>query len=305
MDIFQVIELRPLSWNLALIARLGLTHTDALKDLYGHDPRSHYVYSGYDFYLEISKRLLLMWPAFAILLLGRVLFIGPAVYRIIADRRVRWFGVCERPPELHRLGANPLLSGRSNPLPRAFFGSFAAIHIIFSLFFLAKLPPFLFWSPPLFLLQLTPMYGLAQINVFNEDDLKMNEHWFIIRAIRPDGSKTLLPFTGSEGERLAWHGSDRVYFGNSLGWRRAANFRANICFEPEDEVKIQEIIGWHQWRSKERDDRYSVVYFVQPCPRISLTGPPFFVLEEPRATCTASFDSDGKLLTLLREYGAP
>lgn len=299
MDIFHVVTLRPLSHNAELIARIGLSTSEALKDLYGHDPRTGRTWRGYDFYMEISKRLLLLWPAFAVFLLGRLLAIGPFIYRLIADRRVRWFGVCERAPEYSRasMSANLLLHGRRKRLPRSLFAAFLTIHASLAVIFFATLPLFGSAPPPVFLSQMSHVFSIAQINVFNQQDLMMNEHWFLIRAVAPDGSETLLPFNGLDGERLEWHESDRVYFGNSIRWRRVANFRSSICFDPADTELIQEVIGWNRVRDEKPVDHYKVDYFVQPKPRFNFQQAPYFVIDDPRLTCTAQFDPEGKFIT--------
>jgi predicted DCC family thiol-disulfide oxidoreductase YuxK len=298
LDIFRVVALRPLSRNSALLAQLGVRSDAALTDLYGHDSHAQRTYSGYDFYLEISKRLLLLVPAFPLLVLGRLLQIGPALYRIVASYRTRWFGVCRRGPQFSAapIGGNPLLQGRARRLPRAMFAAFATIYGALAAFFIATLPPLQTAPPPPFLSQLAHVYGLTPINVFNKADMKMNEHWFVIHATHADGTSTLLPFTGNDGQRLAWHGSDRVYFGNSLLWRRNANLRATICFDPADRGELREIFGWYALRSTKPATGYTVRYYQQPPPHISLTGPPYFVLDEARTTCTARFDAKGTLL---------
>jgi predicted DCC family thiol-disulfide oxidoreductase YuxK len=303
VDIFHVVALKPLSRNAELIARIGLSTSEALKDLYGHDPKTGRIWRGYDFYMEISKRLLLLWPAFAVFLLGRVLAIGPVIYRLIADRRVRWFGVCERAPEYGRasMGANLLLQGRRKRLPRSVFAAFLAIHAGMAAIFFATLPLFGSAPPPAFLSQMSHVFSVAQINVFNQQDLKMNEHWFVIRAVASDGSETLLPFNGMDGERLEWHQSDRVYFGNSIRWRRIANFRSSICFDPQDTELIQEIIGWNRVRVEEPVDHYKVEYFVQPKPRVNLQQAPYFALDDPRLTCSARFGAEGKFIAWRKE----
>lgn len=62
--------------------------------------------------------------------------------------------------------------------------------------------------------------GLVAPNVFNREDLTMGDRWVVIERL--DGpSAGVVPLNGTEGERLAYHRSDLLYFGNSLPWRRA------------------------------------------------------------------------------------
>jgi hypothetical protein len=62
--------------------------------------------------------------------------------------------------------------------------------------------------------------GLVAPNVFNREDLSMGDRWPVIERL--DGpDRGLVPLNGPEGERLSYHRSDLLYFGNSLVWRRA------------------------------------------------------------------------------------
>lgn len=61
--------------------------------------------------------------------------------------------------------------------------------------------------------------GLVAPNVFNRTDLSMGDRWPVIERL--DGpQRGLVPLNGPEGERLYYHRSDLLYFGNSLLWRR-------------------------------------------------------------------------------------
>lgn len=61
--------------------------------------------------------------------------------------------------------------------------------------------------------------GLVAPNVFNREDLSMGDRWPVIERL--DGPhRGLVPLNGAEGERLSYHRSDLLYFGNSLRWRR-------------------------------------------------------------------------------------
>ena len=62
--------------------------------------------------------------------------------------------------------------------------------------------------------------GLVAPNVFNREDLTMGDRWVVIERL-DEPFAGVIPFNGSEGERLAYHRSDLLYFGNSLPWRRA------------------------------------------------------------------------------------
>jgi len=62
--------------------------------------------------------------------------------------------------------------------------------------------------------------GLDAPQVFNEADLKMGERWPVIHRVVATGERILVPLNGKDGERLAYHRSDLLYFGNSLRWHR-------------------------------------------------------------------------------------
>jgi hypothetical protein len=62
--------------------------------------------------------------------------------------------------------------------------------------------------------------GLDAPQVFNEADLQMGEKWPVIYRVHASGNRALVPLTGEDGERLAYHKNDLLYFGNSLRWHR-------------------------------------------------------------------------------------
>jgi hypothetical protein len=61
--------------------------------------------------------------------------------------------------------------------------------------------------------------GLIAPNVFNRQDLTMGDHWPVVERL-DEPHAGLVPLNGGEGERLAYHRSDLLYFRNSLRWRR-------------------------------------------------------------------------------------
>ncbi len=62
--------------------------------------------------------------------------------------------------------------------------------------------------------------GLDAPQVFNDADLRMGGRWPVIHRIDANGNRTLVPLNGEDGQRLVYHRSDLLYFGNSLRWRR-------------------------------------------------------------------------------------
>jgi hypothetical protein len=61
--------------------------------------------------------------------------------------------------------------------------------------------------------------GLISPNVFNRGDLSMGDRWTIVERITNDGVERI-PLNGDDGQRLVYHCSDVLYYGNSLQWRR-------------------------------------------------------------------------------------
>ncbi len=60
-------------------------------------------------------------------------------------------------------------------------------------------------------------------NVFNRPDLRTGETWYVIDRLPRDGGVIeRVPVFSEQGERLSYHQFDVIYFGNTLGWRRAS-----------------------------------------------------------------------------------
>jgi predicted DCC family thiol-disulfide oxidoreductase YuxK len=243
-DIFQRIELRPLSKNIDWLVSLGISQDDAMKDLYGVDVQNgNRTASGYDFYILLARSVLLLWPFYPLLVLGRWLRIGPVIYRFVAERRVRAFGVCEIPSVKKSYAFASSNQAPSVSIQRNDPIAIVSLHVLLlAFFYIITIPaPFLGWSGVHFPAQLAMtklrlvaaahIYGIAPINVFNRTDLRMSEHWFTISIVAPDQSEKLLPIFSEDGERLSMHESDRVYFGNTLQFARNSIGSEGCLFE--------------------------------------------------------------------------
>lgn len=244
LDWFGRVELKPLSENQEWIVSKGIDPQAAMHDLYGVEARAGDRLShGYDLYITLTRNVFLLLPAYPILLLGKVLGVGPMIYRFVADRRTRLFGVCQLPgpkPEqrLVRAGAS---SGRA--IAKADPIVSVGWHIILlSVIYLVMVPaPFVGWQsfpthPSLkgikrFFLLSAGVYGLTPINVFNKTDLRMSENWFTVTAVFADGSRALVPFFDDKGNRLSMHNSDLVYFGHTVKYRRQTIGREGCVFD--------------------------------------------------------------------------
>lgn len=182
VDLFFMCEFRPVSQSTEILREYRLSMQEALKDIVGIVPASKDVLSGYALYEWISGHLVLLWPLRAVLWLGRVLGLGPLVYRYVADRRTRLFGVCER--------ADPMLPVRVESLPSrlmkqaaypAYFYAVLLATLLFCAQFAARLPftgerdtsveKWLSGRIGASALVL----GLGKINVFNMEDLNLGQ----------------------------------------------------------------------------------------------------------------------------------
>jgi hypothetical protein len=77
------------------------------------------------------------------------------------------------------------------------------------------------------LAQAARVYGDTHIDVFNSIDLKMMDNWFTLTDVE---TNTLLPIFDTDGSRFALHRSDRVYFGNTLRFRRSEIFQTGCGY---------------------------------------------------------------------------
>jgi len=224
LDLFGRINLSPLSKNKQLVNELGLSMEQALTDLYGVDRQSGRLFRGYGFYVHLSRTLVLLWPMFPLLLLGRIVLIGPRIYRFIAERRTRLFGVCELPRRKFIRSISEEES-RSN-LPQA-----VTLHVwVLILFYFASIPmPYIGWNGiKNDGARLAHLYGITPINVFNKHDLGMAENWFVLESV---DFQEDVPIFAKDGSRMSMHASDRLYFGHTLYFRRAVIGKTGCHFE--------------------------------------------------------------------------
>lgn len=225
LDLVNTVRLRPISQNLDWAAGFGLTHDAVHRDLHGYDERAGRMARGYDLYVLLARSVIVLMPLWPLMVLGRVLGIGPWIYRRVADNRIRVFGLCALPtpkPDWKR-GAHAVL--RRSPIGAAITVHFA----VFAVGYVLAIPaPNIGWTGiPNKLAPFAHIYGVTPINVFNKTDLRMTENWFTLE--REDG--TLVPLFRTDGSREKYHGSDRVYFGGTLSIRRLAIDRNDCVFE--------------------------------------------------------------------------
>lgn len=243
VDIFQNIKFLPISKNLNMASLVGVSPEDLYKDICSWS-KCGQVYVGFDFYTHLTKNIPLLLPVFPFMLFLRWTKIGPYIYRVVADRRIKTFGVCKMPvdPEVVEISS---LNNTGNHSEKFFF-AFVSTVFLFSIFFTAFLP----YSPVeqlrgYFKNQLISAHilGLPPINVFNLGDVGMSYQYFTVSDISTLPER-LIPYTAKDGQRLTWHRSDKVYFGNSLKWRRLKNSQEILPPTERDIKFFCEIITW-------------------------------------------------------------
>jgi predicted DCC family thiol-disulfide oxidoreductase YuxK len=292
LDIFRILSFRPLSAHGDLIVRLGLSPEAVLRDLYGLDRRRGRLFSGYGFYTELASRVFLLAWLVPLAWVGRLTKIGPALYRVIADRRIRWFGVCMR-AEDHNHPSRSVLEFTLQPrrVAQAWFAAFFTLYAALATASILVLP----YSPlpaPRLMRHVAHVFSIGEIDVFNSRDLNMATHWFTLERVRGDGGVELVPITAADGTRLDWHRSDTVYFGNTLWWRRLKTAEGPVCFLSGDELFIRQQIGWTARRYGEAAG-YRLSYYYQPLPVLA-RDPPFLRLEPARKVCTLLVNRSGR-----------
>jgi len=216
IDVFDRIQLMPVSQNTEALHHYGITAEAALADLHGVLPNQGVVHAGYGLYELLARQLLLLWIVVPILWLGRVFRIGPMIYRFIADRRRAMFGVCALPSPKAEWN---VVAPQPAPVRSLLFSMIACHVLLLGTVYLVSMPiPYLGMAGSANIMNNAAWrYGIAPIDVFNNKDLRMTENWF---TLTDTTSNRLLPILDSDGSRLAYHKSDRIYFGHTLKFRR-------------------------------------------------------------------------------------
>jgi len=283
VDVFRVVKLRPISLNLDALAELEIDKKEALTDLYGVIENNGQVKSGYDFYIQLSKTLVLLWPFVPFLILGKLFKVGPVLYRFIARRRERMFGVCKVPRHKFVNLSNILLS-------RSYVVSATVLHVTFlTIFYLAAIPlPYLnIHTEKNIGSNAAHFYGIAPINVFNKTDLKMAENWFVLDSI--DFNERVPLFT-DKGTRLLMHKSDRIYFGYTLRFRRGVIGTNNCQFEQWKE-KIDYLSNIYLHLRGVNTGSYSFTFkqLYQPLPDWDLIIENKYLINQVSSKCTVKY----------------
>lgn len=196
LDIYSRITFRPIRRNSEFAASYGVTLQQGLTDLVGIDSVSGKRYDGYALYETMSKRIALLWICWPILWIGRITRTGMPIYRFIADRRTKIFGICEfsNIPDEY---INKPETLNASPKDRVFtpiIGAMMITLVIMASLFIMRLPILSTnadneipgrWSKDF--VGAAPLgFGIGQINVFNAADLALFKLEFFARR-RPIG----------------------------------------------------------------------------------------------------------------------
>ncbi|MBR0875093.1 DUF393 domain-containing protein [Bradyrhizobium tropiciagri] len=246
VDLFAIVTPSGLSRSKEEVAAAGLTEDEVMEDLCARAGDGK-LYRGYDLYLELSRRVLLLLPAWPLLLIGKLTGLGPLLYRAIAARRRRIFGTCS-PSTITADDFRPVHAADIAAIPQRLLwpSAFALAYLSLLVCYVAGTLPYsqslwLKYPATSVIYGAAFNYGLVPINVFNKQDLAMENNFATIEAHRADapGEEFLLPYLDKNGRRLAWNRSDRFYFGNSVLLRRSMIAYRNYCFlDPDRHLDI-------------------------------------------------------------------
>ncbi|QKG66082.1 DUF393 domain-containing protein [Pseudomonas sp. B14-6] len=226
LDVFNRIRLMPVSKSADQLLKYNISNEEALTDLYGVNEETGKTFGGYDLYCKLAIHLVLLWPVSPLLWLGRLFGTGAGIYRIIAVRRRKLFGVCTlaRPKVNHDIQSTPV-----NRPSRLSIAVVAHVMLLGTIYFFSIPAPYIgITGSSSAGTSAAHFYGIAPINVFNKTDLRMSENWFTLTDVE---SNTLLPYFNENGERLPYHKSDRVYFGYTLRFRRGEIDSTDCAFD--------------------------------------------------------------------------
>ncbi len=202
LDIYSRITFRPIRRNVEFANGYGVTLQQGLIDLVGIDSKAGKRYDGYALYETMSKRIALLWICWPILWLGRITRIGMPIYRFIADRRTKIFGVCEF-SDIPDEYINKPKTIEALPSARVFTPIIGAVMItlvVMASLFILRLPALSTnadneipgrWSRDI--VGAAPLsFGIGPINVFNAADLALFKLEFLEyrRPIGASGAAT-------------------------------------------------------------------------------------------------------------------
>ena len=300
VDLFGIVRPMGLSRSMPEIVSAGLTEDQVMHDLCGRAERSGKIYRGYDLYLELSRLLVTLTPVWPLLLFGKLIGLGPLVYRAIAARRRRIFGTCTastitvddfRPAHVVDIAHIPART----IWPSAFVLVYLSLFACYALGTLPFGERFWLRYPSTVRMHLASYnFGLVPINVFNKQDLGMENNFATLEGRRTGSSeRVILPYLDRNGRRLAWNRSDRFYFGNSLALRRSMVDYRNYCFlDPKAHVPLFRSL-LELASSEGYSAPYEITYYSIPDWDYAHMPDPAHKSFVPYKVCELTLDQDG------------
>lgn len=277
------------SENLELLQSHGISDERALADPHGIDEVTGGVVSGYDCCTRVTRNVVLLWPAYPILLFGKWFRLGTTTYGWIAGRRHTLLGAYTKPS-----GKRP---ARSLDVASDDFSQLTVTHAMLlhasflAVFFVVAIPaPYIgHQGRPNPLAEGAHIYGMAPINVFNENDLRLAENWFTL-SLLTDHGETLIPVLAEDGSRLGYHASDRVYFGKTAQWRRR-HIGQSGCFFTEDQAEMRYLVSIYLRKQDLPAGEYRVRYrqYFEPLPAPALITRNEYARQPREMRCTEVF----------------
>jgi hypothetical protein len=258
LDFFDRIKVVSANEDQDWLQSHGISHEQAEADLHGVDERNGRTVSGYGTYVAVTRRVVLLWPAYPMLLVGRWLRLGPLAYGWIARRQQMLSGEHGLPSR--EQFTRPVETADGDATQLSVTRTLVAHVTFLGVFFLAALPaPSLGYqglhNP---LAETARIYGIGPINVFNATDLRLAENWFTLSLLTGD-RESLIPILAEDGSRLEYHASDRVYFGHTAQWRRR-HIDQTGCFFDKDQDEMRYLVSIYLNRQELPPGEYQVRY---------------------------------------------
>lgn len=303
LDTTNAVVWAPVSESGDALRVLAVSRSDATQDITAVTSSGRVVF-GYDFYLRVAPWIPLLAPSVPLLLVGRWLRVGPAIYSLVRARRNRKAEFCQLTPESDRSGLSdvvPVLNqfverGRTGPSeqrPPEWEGIFLATLMLSALFY-ASTNPLVGRSvdtsvlTPSIVKTLSSTYGLNPIDVFNETDLKMSEHWITV-SVFSEGQWRLLPITYTNGARGALQQLDSLYFGHTLQFRRSLIDKSDTerCGVLEEYITNPRMAATLELLGVSSQDSVRLDLFEQSLPEVASGGTLFWLQAQPSLVCSS------------------
>ena len=303
IDTTNAVVWAPVSESGDALKVLALSKSDATRDITAVTSSGRVVF-GYDFYLRITPWIPLLAPSVPLLIVGKWLKVGPAIYSLVRARRNRKAEYCQLTPERDRTGLAdvvPVLNqfvehgraGMSEERPPEWEGIFLTTLALSALFY-ASTNPLVGQSidtsvlTPSIVKTLSSTYGLNPIDVFNEADLKMSEHWITV-SVLSEGQWKLLPITYTNGARGAVQQIDSLYFGHTLQFRRSMIDKSDTerCEVLEEYITNPRMAATLELLGVSSQDSVRLDLYEQSLPEVASGGTLVWVQAQPNLVCTS------------------